>query len=271
MTTTRALVLAAGVGLRMRAPDPAVPLDAAQRTAADAGIKALVPVGRPLLEHVLSTLADAGIRDVCLVVGPSTEAAIRAHVATLRPERLRIAFAVQAAPRGTADAVLAAQDWIGDAPFLVCNSDNHYPLDEVRALAALGDDGVVGWDFDALVAGGNIPAEKVRTFALLVADADGLLTEIVEKPAPADWDRLVGRASVGMNLWSFTPAIVAACRRTTPSVRGELELPDAVRIAVTTLGRRLRVLPGRGPVLDLSARRDIPEVTARLAAHPVRL
>ena len=271
MTVRRAVVLAAGRGTRMQAAAAGVVLDAAQTAAADAGIKALIPVGRPLLEHLLAALADAGITEVCLVVGPSTSAAIRSHLATLRPTRLVIAFAEQTRPRGTADALLAAADWIGDAPFLVLNADNLYPVAAIRAVATLGGDAVVGWPPDVLVTEGNIPPARIRHFALLDVDRDGMLTGVVEKPDDAEWRRLGDRALVGMNLWAFTPAILDACRRTPPSVRGELELPAAVRLLMAPPGHRVRVVPGTGGVLDLSSRYDIGAVAARLAGRTVRL
>jgi hypothetical protein len=48
MRTTRVVVLARGLGTRMREPDPAACLDEAQRRAADAGSKMMLPIrGRP--------------------------------------------------------------------------------------------------------------------------------------------------------------------------------------------------------------------------------
>jgi glucose-1-phosphate thymidylyltransferase len=74
-----------------------------------------------------------------------------------------------------------------------------------------------------------------------------------------------------MNCWMFTPAIFEACRRVRPSARNELELPEAVRIAITELGERVAVVRVKGGVLDLSSRGDIAEVKARLAGVTVRL
>lgn len=268
--TTKAVILARGLGTRMRAADDAAVLDAAQARAADTGVKGMIPIGRPFLDYVIATLADAGLTDVCLVVAPEHHA-IRAHYDAVRPQRVRLHYAVQPEPRGTADAVAAAEAFAGGAPFLVLNADNHYPAPALRALAALGGDGVVGFDAESLVAHGNIPAERIRRFALLVPDAEGWLKELVEKPDDATWERLAGRAVVGMNLWSFTAPIFEACRRTRPSARGELELPDAVRIAMRELGVRVRVVPGAGQVLDLSSRRDVAAVQARLAGTTVAL
>jgi glucose-1-phosphate thymidylyltransferase len=74
-----------------------------------------------------------------------------------------------------------------------------------------------------------------------------------------------------MNLWSFTPVIYEACRRVQPSVRGELELQDAVRIAISELGEPFRVLESREGVLDLSTRGDIESVARVLRDRPVSL
>jgi hypothetical protein len=57
----------------------------------------------------------------------------------------------------------------------------------------------------------------------------------------------------------------------TPSVRGELELPDAVRLARDTMGVRFSVVKMRAGVLDLSSRGDIAGVAAFLAGVQVRL
>ncbi|MGB6640714.1 MAG: NTP transferase domain-containing protein, partial [Thermoanaerobaculia bacterium] len=65
-----AVVLAAGVGRRMRKPATAADLTAEQEAVAETGVKALIPVGRPFIDYVLSALADSGVRRICLVIGP---------------------------------------------------------------------------------------------------------------------------------------------------------------------------------------------------------
>ena len=70
-----------------------------------------------------------------------------------------------------------------------------------------------------------------------------------------------------MNAFGFTSEIFAACRRITPSPRGELEIVDAVR----ALRCPVSVLPATGAVLDLSRREDIAEVEARLSGTEVSL
>ena len=70
----KVVVLARGLGTRMRRNDGAAKVDGQQAAVADAGIKALIPIDRPFLDYVLSAAADAGYRHACLVIGPEQEA-----------------------------------------------------------------------------------------------------------------------------------------------------------------------------------------------------
>lgn len=255
----------------MRRADPAAGLDAEQARVAETGVKAMISVGRPFLDYVISALADAGITDVCLVIGPEHDR-IRDHYSSGVPlERVRVHFAVQPVPRGTADAVSAARHFSGRESFLVLNGDNYYPTDAYRLLARGEGAAVIGFDPGALIAESNIPPDRLRAFALITADARGCLDAIIEKPDPATYADRIGHSLVGMNLWAFTPLIFEACARVTPSERGELEIQDAVRIAVRELGECIRVIPYSGGVLDLSTRRDIEPVAERLRGVEVRL
>ncbi len=254
----------------MRREDAGAQLDATQSRVADGGVKAMIPIGRPFLDHAMSALADAGITEVCLVIGPEHEA-IRAYYAALKLHRVRVHFATQPSPNGTAGAVAAAEAFAGDACVLVMNGDNYYPVEACRALAQLGTAGVVGFGLDGLVANSNINEERVRQFALLQQDAEGRLAGIVEKPDGATYASMIAHSLVSMNLWSFSPVIFEACRRVVPSVRGELELQDAVRIAMAELGERFTVLRSDEGVLDLSTRGDIETVARVLRDRPVAL
>ena len=267
MRATKAVVLARGLGTRMRHLTPGLALTADQQAMADQGIKALVSVGRPLLDYALSSLADAGIQEVCLVIGPEHDAIIERYRDTITPSRLTITTAIQPEPRGTADAVLAAEQFAGPDQFLVVNSDNIYPVEALVALVSLGTPGLIGFNPETLIAESNIPSARIAQFALIQTSPDSSLIEIVEKP-PAE-RRVLRRVS--MNCWRFGPKIFAACRLVTPSPRGELELQDAVTIAMARLGERFEVVSFAGGVLDLSSRADIAAVTERLRGREVVL
>jgi glucose-1-phosphate thymidylyltransferase len=263
----KAVILARGLGTRMRKPDAGAALDPAQHAAAGRGQKAMMPLagGRPFLDYVLSGLADAGYARVCLVIGPGPDP-VRAHYAGPgRPARVRLEFAVQDEARGTADAVLSAEPFASGDPFLLVNADNLYPRAALEALRALPPPraGVAAFRRSVLVAGG-IPAERILAFALLGVDRDGWLTEVVEKPGGADAARFGDDPLVSMNAWLLPPAIFKAARAIGPSPRGELELQDAVRHAVARLGERFRAVEIAGAVLDLSTRGDIAAAAERL-------
>ena len=266
MSATHAIVLARGLGTRMRAAGADQDLSEEQRRAADAGLKAMMPIaGRPFLDYVLSAIADAGVPRVGIIVAPDHDAA-RAYYS--RPgvlTRVTVEFIVQRDAIGTADAVLAARDWIGDAGFLVMNGDNLYPAGVLRELAALDEPALPGFDADDLVRSSNIAPERIAAFALVETDGTGHLSRIVEKPTPEQAAQQAARTLVSMNCWRFDARIFEACRAVPRSARGEFELPEAVGLAAAQ-GVRFRVIPARGPVLDLSQRADAAELTRRLAA-----
>jgi len=266
--TTKAVILARGLGTRMRRKDNKAVLEGHQAAVAAAGLKAMMPLGgRPFLDYVLSALVDAGYLEVCLVIGPDREV-VRDHFENdVKPRRLRISYAIQDKPLGTADAVLAAQSFAGQDRFLVINSDNYYPVEAYRSLRNLDGSGIAGFWRKTLVTEGNLTLERVATFPIVEMDAQGYATRLVE-PGDAPQGIEVD-ALISMNCWMFTPVIFTACRAIAPSPNGELEIQVAVRHAMTTLGERFRVLPIKLPVLDLTSRADVAVVTEQLAGTRV--
>jgi MurNAc alpha-1-phosphate uridylyltransferase len=115
---TKAMVLAAGLGLRMRPLTERMP-------------KPLVEVaGRPLLDHVLDKLVEAGV----------TEAVVNVHYL---PDQIIDHLAARKHPRiiisderdqvlGTGGGVVKALPELGDAPFFHVNSDTLW-IDGVRS------------------------------------------------------------------------------------------------------------------------------------------
>jgi dTDP-glucose pyrophosphorylase len=269
--SVKAVILARGLGTRMQRVDETADVTGDQARVAETGVKAMIPIGRPFLDYALSALADAGITEVVLVIGPEHDGVRDYYTHTCVPTRLQVTFAIQARPRGTADAVVAAADAVQQDDFLVLNSDNYYPPDALRALAGLDGPGLVVFGRESMVRESNVAADRIRQFAVVRVDPGDVLNDIIEKPDAQTLEAFGDGVYVSMNCWRFDPRVLDACRRVGPSPRGELEIPDAVRLAMRKMGVVFRVVRMNAGVLDLSNRGDIAAVASRLATTRVWL
>lgn len=254
-----AVLLAAGRGTRLRDSDPAHLHTDAQREAAARGLKVMMPVdveGGRWIDYAIDALERAGCTEIVLVVPPEHED-LGTHLARTPRRRLRLRFAVQVVPDGTAGAVLAAAPFVDAPSFLVVNGDTIYPVDAVKAAAAIDGCGLAAFTREGLRRESGFPVEKVAAFALVEHDAGGLLTAMREKPSPTQVASLGGDALVSVNLWKMGPAVFDACRDVPPSPRGERELPDAVLLAVAR-GTPFRVVEVAGHLFDLTTAADVP-------------
>ena len=266
----KAVIMARGLGTRMRKADDAADIDTDQAKIAETGVKALIPVDgdRPFLDYVLTGLADAGYTDVCLVIGPEHDAVREYYGQTVKPRRLNISFATQEKPLGTSDAVHAAEAFAGDDHVLVINSDNYYPVEALERLRKLDGHGLAGFERESMIAGSNIAAERVTKFAAIKVD-NGTMTQILEKPSEEVLAALPEPICLSMNCWRFGPSIFKACAAIEPSPRGELEITDAVQMVIDDYKEPFEVISVNAPVLDMSSRGDIGPVAERLAGITV--
>ena len=122
---TKAMILAAGLGLRMRPMTDRMP-------------KPLIRVaGRALLDHVLDKLADAGVSEAVVNVHYLPDQIID-HVATRMRPRVIISDERNQV-LGTGGGVVKALPLLGHAPFFLVNSDTMW-IDGVRPnLARLAE------------------------------------------------------------------------------------------------------------------------------------
>ena len=275
MTTTRAVVLARGLGSRMKAADPGAHLTEEQERAADAGLKTMMPVnGRPFLDYVLSGLADAGIVHVALVVAPDHQSLLDRYSADLRPARIALSFVVQAERAGHSGC--GSRRGGVDGGSAVFDDERRQSLSTAIARGS----------------GGTRRARSRRLFTSRPGDLGqhpgGAHQRVRDRPGerePACCRRSwKSRASsdesaaprwkdndlISMNCWRFDARIFAACRDVPRSPRGEFELPEAVGLAARR-GVPFRVLRASGGVLDLSKRGDAVEVSRRLSDVVVRV
>ncbi len=266
----KAVILARGLGTRMRKAQTDVELNADQQAAAEAGSKAMMPVGRPFLDYVLNALADAGYSRICLVIGPEHDA-IREYYASITYRRLQIDFATQESPNGTADAVLAAESFVDGDSFATLNSDNLYPAEALGGLRGLSEPGLAVFEREQLIEHSNVPADRIARFAVVETDARGYLQRVVEKPEQHVIDTLPPPVGVSMNCWRFDARIFEACRAIPLSPRGELEIPTAVQHAIDHMTVPFRVLYYESGVLDLTGQTDVAGIAKRVEGISVDL
>ena len=115
---TRAMILAAGEGRRLRPLTEQVP-------------KCMVPLGgRPLLEYTIERLRGFSVCDLIINVSYLPEA-VQSYFGDGRQWGVRIAYSVEPKPLGTAGGVKKAA-WFFDGPFFVWYGDNLSTCDLAR-------------------------------------------------------------------------------------------------------------------------------------------
>ena len=216
----KGLILAGGSGTRLR------PIT-------HTGAKQLVPVANtPILFYGLSHMAEAGISEVGIIVGDTADE-IRAAVGDGSRWNLQVTYIPQEAPLGLAHAVLIARDFLGDDDFVMYLGDNllrdgiHRFVHEFETHRnQAGPDACAA---QILLA----PVPDPQRFGVAALGPDGNVVALVEKPEVPPSDL----ALVGIYL--FDPSIHEAVRSIEPSLRGELEITDAIQWLIDN-GRRVR-------------------------------
>ena len=206
MRRTVAVVLAAGLGTRMRSSLP----------------KVLHPIcGRPMVEYVLDA-ADAATGSRPLVVySPATEA-VRDAVAA------RADTALQDEPRGTGDALRAALAALDEEVEEVLVLSGDVPLVRGDLLSSLLE--ARGMDH-AAIALVSVDAVDPTGLGRVIRNDGGTVERIVEDKDATDEERSIGEINAGLY------AIEAAWLRRRigdllpSSATGELYLTDLVRFA----------------------------------------
>jgi UTP--glucose-1-phosphate uridylyltransferase len=293
MSITKAVIPAAGLGTRFLPATKAVP-------------KELLPVvDTPALEYVVREASAAGLRDVLLITG-KTKGAILDHFdrawpleATLKEKgdltrlqaiqdsaQLATIHAVrQDAPNGLGHAVLCAKEHVGDQPFAVLLGDDLIDARDPLLTTMIQVQEQLGGSVVALM---RVPRAQIslygsaRAKAVDAAELAGVaelekqpdqvfrLTDLVEKPAPADAPSdlaIIGR-------YVLDPAVFGVLENTSPGRGGEIQLTDALgalAVLPPDQGGGLTGVLFEGRRYDTGDRLDYLKAVVRLSADHAEL
>jgi NDP-sugar pyrophosphorylase family protein len=285
MRNANIVILAGGISSRMKAStDVLTGIDPNLQDEAQRKSKAMIGVGthaRPFLDYILYNIQAAGYYEVVIVVGeydPSIQEYYEDRQGANQFDRLSISYAIQKIPAdrekplGTADALFEAlrikPSWNGQS-FTVCNSDNLYSVNVLKAL--LHDkhaNAMIDYDRATL----RFPEERIAAFAVIKKDPDRFLLDIIEKPSIKEIEQAkddAGRIGVSMNIFKLSYDVIVPILQTIPlhPSRQEKELPIAIRTLVKTQPRSLITIPCSEHVIDLTSQSDIPYVQHYLKTH----
>jgi glucose-1-phosphate thymidylyltransferase len=204
MEKLKGLILSGGRGTRLR---PITYTSAKQ----------LVPVAnKPVLFYGIEALASAGIEEVGVIIAPETGGEIRSAVGDGSRFGVSISYIEQDEPLGLAHAVLTAEQFLRDSPFVMYLGDNLL-RDGVNALVET----FRSEEPDALIL--LTPVSDPENYGVAELDGGGKVARLVEKPEKPQ----TNLALVGV--YMFTASIFGAARAIEPSGRGELEITDAIQ------------------------------------------
>jgi UDP-N-acetylglucosamine diphosphorylase/glucosamine-1-phosphate N-acetyltransferase len=200
MSITKAVILAAGEGQRMR------PLTYTRP-------KVMLPIAnKPILEHLLLEMRQAGINEFVFIVGYHDEQ-IRGYFGNGDNWNVSIQYANQRKQLGTADAVRMVQGLLGEN-FLMANGDIIINHQDIQNLISQNRNAMT-----------SVELQNVSGLGVIEIK-DDFVVRIHEKLANPPSHL----ANAGLYL--FTPDVFSAIAKTPKSSRGEYEITDTIQILI---------------------------------------
>ena len=193
---TEALILAAGKGTRMwplteNLPKPLLPL-----------------CGKPIIERQIIALKNVGVKIINILIGHRMKE-ISDLLGNGKKYDVKINYIVQSEQKGTGHAVSLAEKHIKNSFFCI-NGDTLVDEKNIELLAKKKT------EMAMMVT--NV--DDGRNFGV-VKSKNGLLTEIIEKG-------FSGKSSINAGIYLFNKKIFKSLKTIKKSIRGELELTDAL-------------------------------------------
>ena len=195
--------------------------------------KQLLPVyDKPMIYYPLSMLMLAGIRDVLVITTPEDSDQYRRLLGDGSRLGMNFQYAIQAVPRGLADAFLVGKEFIGDDKVCLILGDNIFfghGLPQVLRSAAEQESGAVVFAY---------PVKDPERYGVVEFDENGRAISLEEKP-------LRPRSNYAVpGIYFYDNRVVRYAEELAPSPRGEIEITDINKryladgeLSVKVLGR----------------------------------
>jgi UTP--glucose-1-phosphate uridylyltransferase len=219
--------------------------------------KEMLPVGRkPGVQYVVEELARAAVKQLLFITGPG-KTSIENHfdlnnelVQTLREtgrEELLEELEFERAPvqffytrqrqlLGLGHAVLCAQPFVGNLPFVLALGDSIIGLHAQSDIVGRMTRCFAETRADAVIAFEQVPKDELHQYGVAKPKSNGEvfeLEDVIEKPAP---DETPSNLAVAAR-YVLSPKIFDALQRTAPGKGGEIQLTDAIRMMIQEGGK----------------------------------
>ena len=196
--------------------------------------KQLLPIyDKPMIYYPLSVLMLAGIREVLIISTPEDTPIYRELLGDGKRIGMHLAYKVQEAPRGLAEAFILGEDFIGSDSVCLILGDNVFYgqalSDYLRQGAKITEGGMIF----------GVQVKNPRAFGVVEFDKDMRAVSIEEKPQKPRSNYAVP------GLYFYGNSVVEIAKNVKPSVRGELEI-TAVNNEYLRRGELLVNPMGRG-------------------------
>ncbi len=195
--------------------------------------KQLLPVyDKPMIYYPLSMLMLAGIRDILVITTPEDSDQYRRLLGDGSRLGMNFQYAVQAVPRGLADAFLVGKEFIGDDKVCLILGDNIFfghGLPQILRSAAEQENGAVVFAY---------PVRDPERYGVVEFDDSSKAISLEEKP-------LKPRSNYAVpGIYFYDNRVVRYAEELEPSPRGEIEITDINKrylgdgeLSVKVLGR----------------------------------
>ena len=196
--------------------------------------KQLLPVyDKPMVYYPLSMLMLAGIREILVITTPEDQAMYQRLLRDGTQLGLRFEYAIQAEPRGLADAFIVGREFLAGEGACLILGDNIFfgqGMPDILREAAQIKDGAVVFAY---------PVKDPERYGVVEFDEAGRAISLEEKPKqPRSTYAVPGIYFYDANVVPYSEALV-------PSPRGEIEITDLNKRYLSEGKLQVKVL-GRG-------------------------